>query len=175
MTSKPIDLGTMKRLILFIATGLLLSPAFSQTLERQVIGSHGLSVEAVGIASLNSTVGETVIFSKIAPSVQLTQGFHQSELDDMTNVVDLEKNLVKAIAFPNPATNLIQVRSNLAEEGIAELRFSIIDLHGKEVFSGTINSTEAGINVGDLAASSYTLVLSNTAHNYRQHIRFTKV
>lgn len=71
----------MRRLlsILFVS---LASVAFSQEIERQVIGSTG-NESSNGNITIQSTVGETMVQTREGSSIVITEGFQQPEIREI--------------------------------------------------------------------------------------------
>ena len=166
----------MKKNIIIIAIICLasISQAKAQSLSRQVIGSAGMAVQN-STAGLSFTVGEVVTASAINSSVHLTQGFQQAEPEDFVGIVQLDNTSVKAVVFPNPTIKELKINSDLAKEGINTLSYQILDLTGKLVLQGTINSNNSKINVDNLAAAAYMLKLSSSNGKFNQVVKFSKL
>lgn len=159
----------MKKLMLICIIGLCGSLVQAQSLERTVIGSAGLAIQN-GTAGLSFTVGEVATNS----ANLLTQGFQQPNIVNNTSTLDLSKTSQKAIVFPNPTVDILNIKSNLPEAGIAQLNYQVIDNTGKVVLSGQMVSDGGTINVQSLASASYVLVLSNGTE-FSQKVRFTRI
>lgn len=65
---------------IFIALLLLTTIGYSQSIERQVIGSTGTTLTDGATASIDFTVGELVVSTITDGTTILTQGFHQGEV-----------------------------------------------------------------------------------------------
>jgi hypothetical protein len=159
----------MKKLIIICIIGLSASWMHAQSLERTVIGSAGLAVQN-GTAGLSFTVGEVATNS----SNLLTQGFQQPNIVKNTDILDLTKTGQKAIVYPNPTVDMLNIKSNLPAAGINQLSYQVFDLYGKVVLKGNMVSDGGSINVQSLASASYVLVLSNGTE-FSQTVRFTRI
>ncbi|MFY0644253.1 MAG: T9SS type A sorting domain-containing protein [Bacteroidia bacterium] len=164
----------MKKLIITLIACCMGLWSYGQSIERQVIGSAGEAVQT-GSGGISYTVGQEATASQIIPATKLTQGFQQAGPEEFVGIIDLYTSTVKAIVFPNPTVNILQLRSDLHTQGIDHLDYQILDVHGKLVFSGNIASDGSTIDVSSLAASTYTLVLKSANQNFNQRIRFVKV
>lgn len=161
---------------LFIITALFFSGSvlFGQSLERNVIGTAGLST-VTGSGSLSFTVGEVATASSITGSATLTQGFQQANEEDFVGVIDVKGLNASAIVFPNPTVDILKVKSTLPSLGIEKLTYKVMDLQGRIVLQGTVSSNDGSIDVMALAASSYTLILNSTDKQYSQRVKFNKI
>ena len=167
-------MNNMKKLIITLVICCLGIWSYGQSLERQVIGSAGEAVQS-GNGGISYTVGQQATASQIIPATKLTQGFQQADPDEFVGVIDLYTSTVKAMVFPNPTVDRLELRSDLNTQGIDQLDYQILDVHGKLVFSGSIASDGSSIDVSSLASSTYTLVLTSSNQNFNQRIRFVKV
>ncbi|NQY28015.1 MAG: hemagglutinin protein [Flavobacteriaceae bacterium] len=74
----------MKNIV--IALLLLTTIGYSQSIERQVIGSAGTTLTDGATASIDFTVGELVVSTITDGTTTLTQGFHQGEIQLAINL-----------------------------------------------------------------------------------------
>lgn len=163
----------MKSVITTIICLLATISLSAQSLERQVIGSGGQFADQAS-GSLSFTVGEAVTLSAVHQDAQLTQGFQQETGQGTTSAPAAKDLTVSLIVFPNPATDVLKINSDLYLKGIATLSYSILDLQGREVFSGTVVSDGGSIDLSSLAASGYVIRLYSADHSFDQRLRFVK-
>jgi hypothetical protein len=164
----------MRILISTIVVCALSLSSLAQTIERQVIGAAGIAVQN-GSAGLSFTVGELATLNASNSSSIFTQGFQQAEAEDLSNVVDLGVQAVQAVVFPNPTVQMLELKSDLHQQGITELDYEVLDMHGRAVIQGQVMADGGQIDVSSLAASTYTLVLRNSNGNFMQIVRFSKI
>ncbi len=164
----------MKGIIISLVLVALTIYSYGQSLERQVIGSAGTAVQN-SKAGLSQTVGEAITKSAVQSSIALTQGFQQAGEDVFTNVFKPEQLNATIRIYPNPATEILQISSNLYNNGITSLRFVIYDMKGSVVAQGEVNAGHDEINVSGLAASSYTLSLESKDLVFLHRSRFMKM
>ncbi|NQY30848.1 MAG: hemagglutinin protein [Flavobacteriaceae bacterium] len=74
----------MKRILLAVL--LITTISYSQSIERQVIGSAGTTLTDGATASIDFTVGELAIATITDGTITLTQGFHQGEIQLSINL-----------------------------------------------------------------------------------------
>lgn len=159
----------MKKLLIISLVFFSCSLLKAQSLERTVIGAAGLAVQN-GSAGLSFTTGEVATNA----SNLLTQGFQQPNVVNNTSTLTLDKTQTSAIVFPNPAVDILNIKSNLPSEGIEQLSYQVMDMMGKVVLNGKMASDGSKISINILASASYVLVMhSGTA--FSQTVRFTKI
>jgi len=104
-------------------------------------------------------MGETIIptFTPADGSLTLTHGFQQELI--ITTVEENLEILVNVTIFPNPASDIINIKFEEPVDG--EIVMSMIDSQGKFVKHEMIESTmiEKQINLQDLPAGIYYLRL----------------
>lgn len=93
---------------IIIALLLFTSVSFSQSIERQVIGSSGNTLSN-GTVSLDFTVGELAVTTITDGSVVLTQGFHQANV-----LLEIKINPKMFLSGPSISSGLMNdaLRSN---------------------------------------------------------------
>ena len=146
----------------------------AQSLERQVIGASGTAVSNSG-QGLSYTVGELVTQYGAQSNAIVSQGFQQAEQEDFADVLDLNIVDLVAAVFPNPTSHSLELRSNLFEQGITQLSYTIYSVQGQEIAHGTVESNGGVIPVESLAAAPYNLILTDDRSGYRQAVRFVKI
>ena len=159
----------MKKIILLCFCFTIGSMVNAQSLERMVIGSAGLAVQNTN-AGLSYTVGETATQS----ANLLTQGFQQPKIKTNTGTIELDNLKTKAMVFPNPTVDILNIKSNLPLEGIQTLDYQVFDMYGKVVLSGNIAANGGVLDVSFLASASYVLTLTSGTQ-YTKTVRFTRI
>lgn len=93
------------------------------------------------------TFGEFNILPRMASDVEFSTGI-------------AEAGLLNTISFgPNPASNQIEVTMGKAAGN--DLAYTLTDMQGRRVQTGTFNGSKAQINVGGMAAGTYQLTLTS--------------
>jgi Secretion system C-terminal sorting domain len=147
-------------LTLFISASIL---SYSQSIERQLIGSTGFSVQLT-TAGMDCTVGEPLIaFSSSADNI-LSQGFLQPDIDGVIYVEDLENTFL--LLYPNPTKNNFFIKTTGA---ITQLE--MYDAQGRLVFSTDSTIQNSVINPGDLAQGLYQVKITIDAKFYIRKIQ----
>lgn len=62
------------------------------------------------------------------------------------------QSIASIIIFPNPATNLITIKSS---ESIMDLAYAIIDQSGRQVLTGRLNDTTKAVDISQLTLGVY--------------------
>lgn len=163
----------MRRTYLLFLCFLFSAQTQSQSLDRQVIGSAGLAVQS-STTGLSFTVGEAVTESAVTSSVVLTQGFQQVDDDELIGIFEPLPEGISLLIYPNPTSKYLTIRCNLYQNGIDELSYTIIDMHGRKVMVGVIPSGIAQLDVTNLASSSYTILFRSGDGRYMKQERFIK-
>lgn len=135
------------KIILFAVLFPLCSTA--QSIDQWVIASQGDYVEA-GSMSLSSTVGEVVVETEETPSLILTQGFQQSELN--TVGIEIPEMNLSINAYPNPTTSEVVLELN-SNDGL-NLDLQIINTQGQLVGKEKVDANAEHRQVLDF--SSFT-------------------
>jgi hypothetical protein len=162
----------MKHHITSILFVFLSTIAFSQSIERQVIGSSGFSTSNTA-AQISFTLGETVIFSGIQSNSTITQGFQQAEEEDFVSVMKPLDNSNSIIVYPIPAENTLTIKSDLGYYG--HINYKIIDLQGRIILFGNLQDANSTIDISTIANASYTLLLTSPEKRINQKVKFVKL
>ena len=128
--------------------------AFGQAgLERQVIGLAGNTLQTTSGATLDFTVGETIVTEENNGAANLSQGFHQIIVEKTTlSASTLETALAANVqVFPNPAQDFLQVNTD------TPIHVTLFDLKGRQVLQQTNIQTSASLNVSALPTGTYLL------------------
>lgn len=165
----------MKKKVLvlaFVTVGVVCT--YAQSIERQVIGSSGGYSSQTNI-SASYTVGETVIQTVSAGTIILTQGFQQSDNQNV-GIVDVA-NHIKISAYPNPTTDKVIVEINAEAE--AQFSFQVYNALGQLVLLPTTfqqvgNSTTHQFDFSRLAAANYFIAINNTNLHFTKTIQISK-
>jgi len=120
----------MKPLILILSIYLSASTLFAQSLERFVIGSAGLSPQNEDL-QLSFTAGEAIVSGLNADDIQLSQGFQQANIEDITTGFELPHSIEDIIAYPNPTGSVLYIDIHTQKE--FEFSYLISDLTGRQL------------------------------------------
>jgi hypothetical protein len=148
----------MKTFSPLIVVLMISSVGFSQSLERQVIGSAG-DYATSGSISLSYTVGEVATTTLSNGNLILTQGFQQPDSDTI-NSIDEPLFVGDIAVYPNPTSDIVIVKINTDQTGLSlvltnplgqDLVATEIDTNGGS-YTGEVDMTR-------LAAGHYMLYL----------------
>jgi hypothetical protein len=156
----------MKHLILVLTlTFSLLS--FSQTISKQVIGAAG-KTQSNGNSKLSWTVGEPVVGLMTAGGNQLGNGYYPAL---NLQALSIEENTLEAQIklYPNPTSQSLFV----SHPDITSFEITIVDLNGKQLYSGTINKDEP-LDVSNYIQGMYMVTVENTATNKKNTYKIIK-
>lgn len=119
------------------------------------------------------TIGEPMIATYSNASNQLTQGFHQTNLM-ITSVEEIEPAFSVSV-FPNPTTAILSL--SLGGEYANDLKWSLVDVAGRERKTGQINSAAANyqLDVQELEQGIYFLQLSTTENQILNTYKIQKL
>ena len=111
---------------------------------------------------IDFTVGEPIIETINLASNQLTQGFHQPEIQ----ITELSGDNLgsEMLIYPNPTSGSVSIQMNQVPEG---LWFLLYDAAGKLVKSNEVIQRETTINMNDCSSGVYVLKFSNKTTSFR--------
>lgn len=143
----------MKNGVWTMTFSILSSIGMAQSVEPQVIASSGTSY-AVGSDQLSFTIGEPLITTYAQGANIITQGFHQPHLL-VTAVEPVEMSDLSILAFPNPTSNVINIK---IDGNTAGLNIGVYDLNGRMLMCIPYqNGQLQTIDLSHLAAATYSL------------------
>ncbi len=111
--------------------------------------------------SLSFTVGELVVLQQFdSNGNSLGSGFTNSSTISTTilAVEEPEAEILRVEVFPNPTTDLIQIR--IKDSKLEEIQLSVTDLTGKELYQGRYRLLQQNIGINTAAYSAGTYLLS---------------
>lgn len=117
---------------------------FTQSIERQVIGSTGTTLSNTDI-SMSFTVGEMATTVFTTDELILLQGFHQGVFSDIT-----DNELLDLIIYPNPTVDSFKIK-NLTESATIK----IYDIRGRVLLEKKIATPDDKIDVSELSSALY--------------------
>ena len=129
---------------------LIINVSFLQA--QEVISSYGLTASNSN-GSMDSTVGEVVIATLNDGSNQLTQGFHQTNLEVLA-VEDLDKNF-KVTIYPNPSAEIFYI--DIPDH--RDIHYKIFSINGQLLFEDDLNHKSNQIKVDQIKSGLYFLGL----------------
>ncbi|MEJ6694296.1 MAG: T9SS type A sorting domain-containing protein [Chitinophagales bacterium] len=129
---------------------------------QEVISTQGDSYSGSGLV-LDFTVGEVIIntASTSVGSNTLTQGFHQSKWS-VVGIRDLFPDF-EANVFPNPLEEVLNIEASAYEN----VKFFLYDAQGKLVREDKLYAELSTIELSELAAGAYSLLLTKANQNLK--------
>lgn len=148
----------MKLILSLLLAGGLFFTCSAQSLLSEVIGSAGDYSESSSGSNLHWTVGEIAISNYEQENTILSEGFHQTYLDDYINAVwESPENNFSISVLPNPAQNWIIIDSEHPDQ----LQFNIFNLNGQKLISAqTVANGKKEVNIQNLPAGMYLISIS---------------
>jgi hypothetical protein len=142
-------IGSAKKWIIACFCSMISFTMMSQSIDLDVIGSNGKVNEQIAW-----TVGE-IILRNNNPSI-LTDGFHQGELL-VTSTINLYP-LLEINIYPNPTISSIHIKHDYTRQ----LNFQLVDISGRPLRKGSLNTNMSSIDVSDFQSGNYFLLLFDT-------------
>jgi len=123
--------------------------------QNNTVSSGGQASGTGG--SVSYTIGQIAYSSLSGSSGSLVQGVQQPyEISIVTNITDVAIDL-KAQVYPNPTTD--QLILSVAIEEYKNLRYVLVDQHGKVLKSDRVINTISSFDIGKLSNGIYFLRL----------------
>ena len=152
-----------KFLFLFFIT----ATGYSQSIPKQVIGAAG-KTQSSGDSKLSWTVGEPVVGLMTAGGNQLGNGYYPALNLKSLSVEDNMMN-VQLRVYPNPTSQSLYV----SHPDINSFGITIVDLNGKQLYSGTINKEEP-LDVSNYTQGMYLITIENTTTKKKNTYKIIK-
>jgi hypothetical protein len=146
----------MKKLLIFILIAMPLL-TFGQKVDRQVIAAGGDYFEATS-TNISWTLGELATESFTTGNLFFSQGFHQGNME-VTPIRGLQAEF-ELKAYPNPVMDIL-----IVETEKLDLKYRLINMDGKVLENGTINSSSYELDFTSFPSGMYFLwVEENQTH-----------
>jgi hypothetical protein len=140
----------LKRIVLIIAA-LLISPLIWGQVQQVIASGGNAHKNSSGVISW--TLGELVIETFKNETGIITQGFQQSRLK-VSSVDNILSGSIIITAYPNPAQDFLYIKT---ESEIKGLRYSVVDVNGKEVSKGNLTANPMELNFMHLPSATYVV------------------
>ena len=146
---------------------LVATMGYSQSISKQVIGSAGKTQSNANL-KVSYTVGEPVVGIMTAGGNQLGNGYYPAlnlqALSVEDNVLDLQLKV-----YPNPTSQLLYV----SHPELNSFGITIVDLNGKQLYSGNINNEEP-LDVSGFTQGMYLVTVENAIANKKNTYKIIK-
>jgi len=153
--------------ILVLFSLIYSSTIFSQSISKQVIGAAGRTTTNSNL-KVSYTVGEPVVGLMTAGGNQLGSGYYPAmdlqALSVEDNTMDVQLKL-----YPNPTSQSLYV----SHPDIVSFEITIVDLNGKQLYTGTINKDEP-LDVSNYTQGMYLVTVENTTTNKKNTYKIIK-
>jgi hypothetical protein len=154
----------MKYLVIVL---LVATMGYSQSISKQVVGTSGKTLTNSNL-KLSYTVGEPVVGLMTAVGNQLGNGYYPA-MDLQTLSVEDNVLDVQLKVYPNPTLQSLYV----THPEMNSFGITIVDLNGKELYSGTINKDEP-LDVSNYTQGMYMVTIENTVTNKKNTYKIIK-
>ena len=154
----------MKYLVIVL---LVATMGYSQSISKQVVGTSGKTLTNSNL-KLSYTVGEPVVGLMTAGGNQLGNGYYPA-MDLQTLSVEDNVLDVQLKVYPNPTSQSLYV----THPEMNSFGISIVDLNGKQLYSGSINKEEP-LDVSGYMQGMYVVTIENTATNKKNTYKIIK-
>lgn len=154
----------MKHIVMIL---LITSYSYSQTISKEVLSTAG-KTQTNSNLKISWTIGEPVVGLMTSSGKQLANGYHPAF---NLQVLSLEDNSMDAQikVFPNPTSQFLYV----IHPEIDSFGIQIIDLNGKQVYSGNITK-EQPLDVSNFSLGIYILTIENKTTNQKNTYKIIK-
>jgi hypothetical protein len=154
----------MKKIIFFLFVSAV---GYTQTISKQVIGTAG-KTQTNSNLKVSWTTGEPVVGLMTAGGNQLGNGYYPAR--DL-QALSLEDNTLEAQikVYPNPTSQMLYV----SHPEINSFGIQIVDLNGKQVYSGTI-SKDQPLDVSNYSQGMYLITIENKEANKKNTYKIIK-
>jgi hypothetical protein len=154
----------MKKLFLLF---LITVTGYSQSISKQVIGTAG-KTQSNSNLKVSWTAGEPVVGLMTAGGNQLGNGYYPAldlqALSVEDNVLDVQLRV-----YPNPTSQSLYV----THPDMSSFGITIVDLNGKQLYSGTINKEEP-LDVSNFTQGTYLLTAEKKETNKKNTYKIIK-
>ncbi len=137
---------------------LLIITAAALTIQadaQESVSAAGGNASGNG-GSVSHTIGQVVYQTHIGPDASVAEGVQQPfEILGTTGTEDTKGISLSATLFPNPVSEVLQLQ--VKSESLQDLRYQLIDTHGKALHSAPIVDHLTRIDLHHMPASSYFL------------------
>lgn len=158
----------MKKILLGLSL-IMSSISFAQTVSPDVTATAGAHF-AIPSIQISWTLGEPITQTFSNASVQLTQGFQQSNIS-VVGISDYDFTY-SVEAFPNPTIDVVRIKLS---ENIAKGRLNIIDPTGKVIHEKEIAESDFMLDFAPYSQGTYFLNLTNENGILLHTIRLQKL
>lgn len=127
--------------------------AQNYSIEPQLISTSG------GYSSnydMHSSLGENFIAYLDQDNLQATCGFYQSS--HLLTTVEEKLSNIEVKLFPNPTSRLLTIETH----EVTDLKFCIINAHGKRIMSSNISEYTTNIDLSQYPVGQYYLQITNS-------------
>lgn len=156
-----------RKIFLVFLVMVFYNTSLSQTISKQVMGSAGKTQNNSNL-KISWTTGEPVVGLMTSGGYQLGNGYYPAlnlqALNTTDNSYDLQFNV-----YPNPTSQKLYI----SHPEINSFDILIIDLNGKQIYSGKINK-EQPIDVTSYSKGIYLITIESKEINKKNTYKIIK-
>lgn len=153
----------MTKYLIFLFSAIV----YSQSISKQIIGATG-ATQTNNDLKISYTVGETIVGIMSADAIQLGNGYYPA-LDMQTLNIEQPELELSFLLYPNPTSQALYI----THPTLSSFQLQLIDINGKQVFSGIVNNNEA-IDVTKYAQGMYLVIVENLETNKKNNYKIIK-
>ncbi len=143
----------------------------AQSITPQVFATAG-NYFAVGSSSISFTIGEIAGTTLTGSTNKITQGFQQSSYT-ATSISEVQNPVYDLTIYPNPTDRDVTVLNN-GNSFSPNAQLFLVDILGRKIITEQLNNKQTTIDLQQLAAGSYFIVIEENGHENFTH-KITKV
>ncbi len=121
---------------------------------QEIVSTQGNSY-SMGNITVDYTIGELIIDTGTDGNYDITQGFHQTNLQ-VLGLEDYDSHY-EVTVYPVPLRAILNIKTNK----LKNVSFEIYDMLGKFIMKGRLSGESTPIQVSQLAIGSYFLTLNS--------------
>lgn len=108
--------------------------------------------------SVSYSVGQVIYTTNIGTSGSVAQGVQQPfEISTLTGLKEAKGINLFCSVYPNPITDVVQLRIDASTPGIQSMSYQLLDLQGKLLDSRKLEADVTNIVMSNLCAATYFL------------------
>jgi len=146
---------------------------YAQDLNPEIVATAGDSNQGNNI-QLDWTLGELAVTTIQSSNQQITQGFHQPQIQ-ITSVLDFSEDIGSIDVFPNPSIDHLNMKMSFFKKEKIQIR--LYNLEGKQILSKYIEdrNVEEILVIKSLPAGNYFLSFYIDEHKTVQTFKIQKI
>jgi hypothetical protein len=137
---------------------------------QQSVHSGGGNVNGTG-GSSSFSIGQTFFSAQSGSSGSASQGVQHAYIIIPSGVKKITSDITISV-FPNPTSDIIEVES--VNQPNTSLFYHLLDLQGKELWNNQLISNKTKIDMANLAAGNYFVIISDSQNKQLHSFKVLK-